>query len=59
MARHPNSRTPRSSVMAQEQVVASMLEQLTPMPAEPDFANAKDAEVGGRKVTKNLPVTGT
>ena len=51
--------TARSSVTAQEQVVASMLERLTATPAEPDLAAAKDAEAGGRKVTKKPAATGT
>ena len=51
--------TARSSVTAQEQVVASMLERLTAMPVEPDLATVKDVEVGGRKMTKNPTVTGT
>jgi DNA repair exonuclease SbcCD ATPase subunit len=51
--------TARSSVTAQEQVVASMLERLTATPAEPDLATAKDAEGGGRKVTKKPAATGT
>ncbi|TAM35974.1 MAG: DNA-binding protein [Burkholderiaceae bacterium] len=51
--------TARSSVTAQEQVVASMLERLTATPADPDLAAVKDAEVGGRKVTKKAAVTGT
>ena len=51
--------TARSSVTAQEQVVASMLERLTATPAEPDLAAAKIAESGGKKVTKKPAVTGT
>ncbi len=51
--------TARSSVTAQEQVVASMLERLTATPAEPDLAAAKDAEAGSRKVAKKPPATGT
>lgn len=49
----------RSSVKAQEQVVASMLERLTATPAEPDLAAAKDAEAGGRQVAKKTAATGT
>ena len=51
--------TARSSVTAQEQVVASMLERLTATPAEPDSSAVKDAEAGGRKVAKKPAVTGT
>ncbi len=51
--------TARSSVTAQEQVVASMLERLTATPAEPDLTVAKDAEAGGREVAKKPATTGT
>lgn len=51
--------TARSSVTAQEQVVASMLERLTSTSVEPDLAAAKDAEAGCRKVAKKPTVTGT
>lgn len=51
--------TARSSVTAQEQVVATMLERLTAAPVEPDLAAAKGAESGGRKVAKNPAATGT
>ncbi|MGK2870643.1 MAG: hypothetical protein ACSLFL_00085 [Alphaproteobacteria bacterium] len=50
--------TARSSVTAQEQVVASMLERLTATPAEPDLAAAKDAVAGVRKVAKMPAMTG-
>lgn len=43
--------TARSSVTAQEQVVASMLERLTAMSGESDTTT--DAETGGRKGAKN------
>jgi chromosome segregation ATPase len=51
--------TARSSVTAQEQVVASMLERLTAKSPEPDLATAKDAEAGGRKAEKKPAATGT
>ena len=51
--------TARSSVTAQEQVVASMLERLTATPAEPDLATAKNAEASGRRAAKKLAATGT
>ena len=49
----------RSSVTAQEQVVASMLERLTVTPAEPDLTSAKDAEASGWKGAKKPAEKGT